>query len=142
MVFWPRSPPVGLIIAPFRPCSVYRNRARGLMMYGLFGRSSIRELMPEEVAEGLATDKILLIDVREPNETARERISGALLAPLSQFDPMDLPDPQGRTVVFTCASGVRSIKAAEVAQAAGFAYDAHLAGGIKSWKAAGLPVET
>jgi len=44
--------------------------------------------------------------------------------------------------VFTCASGVRSIKAAEIAQAAGFAYDAHLAGGIKSWKASGLPVET
>jgi rhodanese-related sulfurtransferase len=112
------------------------------MMYGLFGRSSTRELMPEEVAEGLAADKILLIDVREPNETARERITGALLAPLSQFDPVDLPDPQGRMVVFICASGVRSIKAAEVAQAAGFAYDAHLAGGIKSWKAAGLPVET
>ena len=111
-------------------------------MYGLFGRGSIRDLMPEEVAEGIAADKILLIDVREPNETARERISGALLSPLSQFDPIDLPDPQGRTVVFTCASGIRSIKAAEIAQAAGFAYDAHLAGGIKSWKAAGLPVET
>jgi rhodanese-related sulfurtransferase len=61
--------------------------------------------------------------------------------PLSQFDPLDLPDPQGRTVVFTCASGIRSIKAAEIAQAAGRAYDAHLAGGIKAWKAAGLPVE-
>jgi rhodanese-related sulfurtransferase len=111
-------------------------------MYGLFGRSSIRDLTPEEVAEGLAVNKIMLIDVREPNETAHERISGALLTPLSQFDPIDLPDPGGREVVFTCASGVRSIKAAEIAQAAGFAYDAHLAGGIKSWKAAGLPVET
>jgi len=111
-------------------------------MYGLFGRGSIRDLTPEEVAEGLVADKIILIDVREPNETAHERIPGALLVPLSQLDPIDLPDPQGREVVFTCASGVRSIKAAEIAQAAGFAYDAHLAGGIKSWKSAGLPVET
>ena len=111
-------------------------------MYGLFGRGSIRELMPEEVAEGIAADKIMLIDVREPNETARERISGALLAPLSQFDPIDLPDPQGRMVVFTCASGIRSIKAAEIAQAAGLPHNAHLAGGIKAWKAAGLPTET
>jgi rhodanese-related sulfurtransferase len=110
-------------------------------MYGLFGRGAVRDLIPEEVAEGLAAGKILLIDVREPNETAGERIGGALLAPLSQFDPIDLPDPQGRTVVFTCASGIRSIKAAEIAQAAGLAYDAHLAGGLKSWKAAGLPVE-
>jgi len=54
-----------------------------------------------------------------PMRPCRERIGGALLAPLSQFDPIDLPDPQGRLVVFTCASGVRSIKAAEIAQAAG-----------------------
>ena len=111
-------------------------------MFGLFGRGAVHDLMPEEVAEGLAAEKILLIDVREPAETAVERISGAVLAPLSRFDPVDLPDPQGRTVVFTCASGIRSVKAAEIAQAAGLAYDAHLAGGIKSWKAAGLPVET
>jgi rhodanese-related sulfurtransferase len=115
---------------------------KGHLMYGLFGRSSIQDLTPEEVSEGLAADKIMLVDVREPNETARERIRGAVLAPLSQFDPIDLPDPQGRLVVFTCASGIRSIKAAEIAQAAGLPYDAHLAGGIKSWKAAGLPVET
>src|ERR1700733_6191989 len=114
----------------------------GGTMFGLFGRGQIRDLMPEEVAEGLAADKILLIDVREPNETARERINGALLAPLSQFDPVDLPDPNGRMVVFTCASGIRSIKAAEIAQAAGLAFDAHLAGGIKAWKAAGFPPET
>jgi rhodanese-related sulfurtransferase len=111
-------------------------------MFGLFGRGAVRDLTPEEVAEGLAGDQILLIDVREPNETASERITGAILMPLSQFDPLDLPDPQGRTVVFTCASGIRSVKAAEMAQAAGLAFDAHLAGGTKAWKAAGLPVET
>ena len=44
-------------------------------------------------------------------------------------------------MVFTCGSGVRSIKAAEIAQAAGLGYDAHLAGGLKAWKAAGLPTE-
>jgi rhodanese-related sulfurtransferase len=111
-------------------------------MFGLFGRGGVRDLTPEEVAAGLTADEMLLIDVREPNETALERIPGAVLMPLSQFDPVDLPDPQGRVVVFTCASGIRSVKAAEIAQAAGRAYDAHLAGGIRAWKAAGLPVET
>ena len=111
-------------------------------MFGLFGRGEVRDLTPEEVAEGLAADRILLIDVREPNETARERIRGSFLAPLSQFDPVDLPDPQDRMVVFTCASGIRSVKAAEISRAAGLAFDAHLAGGIKAWKAAGLPVES
>jgi len=48
-------------------------------MYGLFGRGAIRDLTPEEVAEGLAAGKIIAwIDVREPNETARERIGGRI----------------------------------------------------------------
>jgi rhodanese-related sulfurtransferase len=111
-------------------------------MFGLFGRSQVRNLGPEEVAAELAADRVLLVDVREPNETARERIPGAVLMPLSVFDPRDLPDPAGREVVFSCASGIRSVKAAEMAQAAGLSYRAHLAGGIKAWKAAGLPTET
>src|SRR5579871_3196534 len=80
---------------------------KGQFMYGLFGRGSIRNLAPEEVARGLAANHILLIDVREPDESADERIRGALLVPLSRFDPLDLPDPQGREVVFVSASGVQ-----------------------------------
>ena len=110
-------------------------------MFGWLGRSTVRNLTPQEVANGLAADAVLLIDVREAAETAGERFPGAVLMPLSQFDPSLLPQPDGRTVVFACASGVRSIRASEVAQAAGFAYDAHLAGGLKSWKAAGLPTQ-
>jgi rhodanese-related sulfurtransferase len=34
------------------------------------------------------------------------------------------------------------VKASEIAQAAGLPYDSHLAGGIKGWKAAGLPTES
>jgi rhodanese-related sulfurtransferase len=112
-------------------------------MYGLFGRgSAVRDLTAEEVAEGMQAGRILLIDVREDNETAVERIPGSVLLPLSVFDPMDIPDPQGRMVVFSCRSGNRSVKASEIAQAAGLAYDAHLAGGIKGWKEAGFPTET
>jgi rhodanese-related sulfurtransferase len=112
-------------------------------MYGLFGRGvSVNDLTPEEVAEGMKANEIMLIDVREDRETALERIPGALLMPLSAFDPMEIPDPQGRKVVFSCNSGNRSVKASETAQAAGLPYDSHLAGGIKGWKAAGLPTET
>ncbi len=62
--------------------------------------------------------------------------------PLSRLDPMEIPDPAGRKVVFSCNSGNRSVKASEIAQAAGLPYDSHLAGGIKGWKAAGLPTES
>lgn len=102
----------------------------------------VQNLSPEAVAKGMREGHILLIDVREDRETAVERIPGALLLPLSRFDPRDIPDPQGRRVVFTCASGVRSVRASEIAQAEGIGYDAHLAGGLKAWKAAGYPSET
>jgi rhodanese-related sulfurtransferase len=103
---------------------------------------TVQELSPEDVARGLTEGRILLIDVREPNETALERYPGAVEVPLSDFDPADIPDPQGRQVVFACRSGKRSVTASLAAQADGFPYDAHLTGGLLAWKAAGLPTET
>ncbi|HTQ82220.1 MAG TPA: rhodanese-like domain-containing protein [Pseudolabrys sp.] len=102
----------------------------------------VQNLTPEEVARGLAEGRMLLVDVREPNETAIERYPGAVIVPLSSFDPADIPDPQGKQVVFACRSGRRSVTAALAAQDQGFAYKSHLAGGILAWKAAGLPTET
>ena len=103
---------------------------------------SVSDLTPQEVAQGLEGGRILLVDVREPNETALERIPGSVLVPLSTFDPVEIPEPAGRDVVFTCRSGRRSITASLAAQEQGFAYGSHLAGGILAWKAAGLPTET
>ena len=103
---------------------------------------SVRDLTPEEVARGLEEGRILLVDVREPNETALERFPGAVLVPLSSFDPADIPEPAGRDVVFACRSGRRSVTASLAAQEQGFPYGSHLAGGILAWKAAGLPTET
>ena len=97
--------------------------------------------LPEDVARGLA-EGILLVDVREPNETEVERYPEAFYLPMSEFDPAAIPDPQGRQVVFACRSGNRSVTASLLAQAAGLPYDAHLAGGIKAWKELGLPTET
>jgi rhodanese-related sulfurtransferase len=110
-------------------------------MSSVFDRSSVRDLAPDEVARGLEAGEIVLVDVREPNETMLERIPGSVLVPLSTFDPDEIPDPEGRTVVFSCRSGNRSVKASELAQAAGLPYKAHLAGGIIAWKAAGYPTE-
>jgi rhodanese-related sulfurtransferase len=104
-------------------------------------RGPVQDLSPEEVARGLTEGSMLLVDVREPNETAQESFPEAALLPLSSFDPAAIPDPAGRRVVFACRSGKRSFTAAMMAQAAGLPYDAHLAGGILAWKAAGLPTQ-
>jgi rhodanese-related sulfurtransferase len=106
------------------------------------GRDDVQDLDPDEVAKGLTDGTILLVDVREPNETDIERYPDAVYMPMSEFDPAALPDPQGKRVVFACRSGNRSVTASLMAQTAGLPYNTHLAGGIKAWKAAGLPTET
>jgi rhodanese-related sulfurtransferase len=99
----------------------------------------VEDLTPGDVSKGMAEGRYLLVDVREPNEVAVEAYPGAVVVPLSTFDPKAIPDPQGKTVVFACRSGKRSVTASLAAQAAGLPYDKHLAGGILGWKAAGLP---
>ena len=102
----------------------------------------VQNLTPQDVARGLTEGRILLVDVREPNETDVERYPEAFYLPMSEFDPAAIPDPQGRQVVFACRSGNRSVTASLMAQAAGLPYNAHLAGGIKAWKEVELPTET
>jgi rhodanese-related sulfurtransferase len=102
----------------------------------------VTNLTPEEVAAGLSEGTILLVDVREPNETAVESYPDAVIVPLSQFDPAAIPDPEGKQVVFACRSGRRSVTASLAAQDQGYPYRAHLAGGIIAWKQAGLPTKT
>ena len=103
---------------------------------------SVKNLQPDEVAKGVADGRMLLVDVREPNEIEVEAFPDAVVVPLSSFDPHAIPDPQGKQVVFACRSGRRSVTASQAAQAHGLPYDAHLAGGILAWKAAGLPTES
>jgi len=112
------------------------------MADGSGGEPRVHDLTPEDVARGLADGRMLLVDVREQNEVALERYPAAVVVPLSSFDPAAIPDPQGRQVVFACRSGRRSVTASLAAQEQGFPYDAHLAGGILAWKAAGLDTET
>jgi rhodanese-related sulfurtransferase len=102
----------------------------------------VRDLMPEDVARGLEEGRMVLVDVRELNETELERYPGAVIVPLSAFDPAAIPEPEGREVVFACRSGRRSVTASLAAQEQGYPYSSHLAGGILAWKAAGLPTET
>src|SRR5207344_638604 len=98
----------------------------------------VKNLQPDEVAKGLQEGRMLLVDVREPNEIEVEAFPEAVVVPLSQFDPSAIPDPQGKQVVFACRSGNRSVTASLAAQTAGLPYDTHLAGGMKAWKELGL----
>jgi rhodanese-related sulfurtransferase len=94
-------------------------------------------ISPAKAKELLAKGAVL-VDIREADEHARERIPGALHAPLSTLG--DRLPAGGPMVVFHCRSGMRTaMNAGRLGQAAGCeAYI--LEGGIDAWRAAGLPV--
>lgn len=107
--------------------------------------STIREAAPRDVKTWLQKGECVLIDVREPDEHARERITGSKLLPLSRFDPQQaaaLAKP-GQTIVMHCRSGRRSSDACRMAASLADAGVAviNMTGGIEAWKTDGLPVE-
>jgi rhodanese-related sulfurtransferase len=100
---------------------------------------TVIDLARDTVKRGLADRSIVLVDVREPHEFAAGHIPGSVSLPLSRFDVSEIPE--GKRVVFSCAAGVRSVRAAEFAQASGRDIREHYKGGFKDWLAAGEPVE-
>ena len=81
-----------------------------------------------------AGDNIQLIDVRMQNEFEFAKIEGAKLIPLPDImRRMDEFDPS-KEIVVHCKTGIRSARAIEMLQQAGFEGDmANLVGGITAW---------
>ncbi|NBN65674.1 rhodanese-like domain-containing protein [Pannonibacter tanglangensis] len=100
--------------------------------------TAVLETLDVEEAHALhLANDIVLIDVRTPAEYGFEHVAGALLAPVSDFDPARLPEGGARPVVLICGSGMRSRRMAERCIEAGFSHVRHVGGGFSAWKAAG-----
>ncbi len=93
------------------------------------------------VEQWMREDNVVLIDVRETSEFDQEHIPGALLQPLSVFDPELFPKVPGKNVVLHCAVGKRSEAAGKMLINEGHANILHMSGGIKAWKEAGFDID-
>ena len=101
-------------------------------------KAAPKPVSPEQAAD-LVKSGAVLIDVREPDEHARERIAGAVCLPLSGFDDSRLAEGP---VVFHCRSGARTaLHADRLAAKAGGQACYVVEGGLDAWKKAGLPVQ-
>ena len=104
-------------------------------------------------AKRLLDEGAVLIDVREPDEHARERVPGARNRPLSRLGSRETGGAEtggaetggaetggARAVIFHCRSGARTSANAARLAAASDCQAYLLEGGIDAWKKAGLPV--
>ncbi len=105
-----------------------------------FGK--IPEVSPQELAEKLRGPRPpLLLDVRTAAEWNHGHIAGAVHVPIQNFRE-EFPRHAGdrdREVIAICLSAHRSIPAVRVLRSAGFGRAAQLQGGMRAWRAAGLP---
>jgi rhodanese-related sulfurtransferase len=104
---------------------------------------SLPKISPTD-AKRLLDRGAILVDIREADEHAREKLAGAHHLPLSKLDEAELALHEGKPVIFHCRSGARTQShARRLAGKVGGVCEAFIIdGGLEAWKKAGLPVVT
>ena len=88
-------------------------------------------------------EKAVVVDVSETEEFAAGHVGGAKSVPFSQIEQR-LPEVvKNKTLplILVCPNGARANRALGVAKKLGYDKAQVLAGGLKAWKDANLPVE-
>ena len=100
---------------------------------------SITAITPQ-AARQLLDDGAVLIDIRSPDEYAREHIAAARSIPMEQLSGPAPALEKASVVIFHCRSGKRTqLNAPKLSNCA--SCDLYiLEGGLDAWKQAGLPV--
>ncbi len=110
----------------------------------------VETIAAEAAVDLVGRDDIVLVDLRDPRELAREgKVPGAFHCPRGMLEFWIDPDSpyhkpvfqEDKRFVFFCAGGWRSALAAATAADMGLKPVAHIAGGFGAWKAAGGPIE-
>jgi molybdopterin/thiamine biosynthesis adenylyltransferase/rhodanese-related sulfurtransferase len=94
---------------------------------------SHQEISPQSLKERLDKgDKLLILDVRDPEEYAIANIGGVLI-PLSELEQRFAEVDKSQEIVVICHHGVRSRHAAQFLAAQGYPNVSNLQGGIDRW---------
>ena len=85
------------------------------------------------------TQAPLLVDVRERDEFATVRATGAVLLPISEFVARHAELPKDRPLLMICQAGSRSASATAFLLQQGWSDVRNVEGGTGAWAMAGLP---
>jgi len=113
----------------------------GLLLWPRLGGGA-SGLTPQETVQMINRERAIVIDVCEPTEFAAGHVTGSRNVPLGQLTgAKELPGDKARPLVLVCASGMRASRAAKLLAQQGHQQVHVLAGGMKAWREAQLPVE-
>jgi rhodanese-related sulfurtransferase len=113
-------------------------------------KQQIENLTPQQVVEELSKGNVLLVDIRDAEQLKQNgKIANSLHASRGMLEfyadaatPYHKPEfDKDKRIILHCASGGRSALAAVTLKEMGYDQVAHMDGGLKAWKEAGLPTE-
>ncbi len=99
-------------------------------------KARIKETNPNEVCQWVKDNRsIVLVDVREAVDYAKDHIEGAVSVPrgILELEIDELVPDQDAVIVTYCGGGSRSALAADTLQAMGYENVLSMAGGWRGW---------
>jgi len=105
--------------------------------------SDVKHVDPKQAQPLIAEKKVVVLDVRTPEEFKAGHIAGAtnINFRAADFEKRVADLDKNKSYLVHCASGGRSTSCLSVLKKLKFESVYHLDGGINAWKKAGLPVK-
>lgn len=114
----------------------------GMLLWQTIKGSGGKNISVGEATLMINRQDALVVDVRETAEWSAGHIPDARHLPLSQFAKhlVEIEKFKDKPLILVCASGNRSSSACNALKKSGFSQVFNLAGGMRAWIDAGLPV--
>lgn len=113
-----------------------------LLMVPALKGAGAGSLTPADAVQRINREKAVVVDVREAEEYVTGHITNAKNIPLVQLDERlpQVAKNKSVPVVLVCEKGARAVRAEAMAKKLGYEKAQALAGGMKGWRDAGMPV--
>lgn len=115
----------------------------GMLAWPMVRGANAGSLTAQGAVQLINRQRAVVVDVREPDEFAAGHVTGAKNVPLNQLEQKLPTTVKNKTLplLLVCATGGRAQRAVAMAKKLGYEQAQAVAGGLKSWKDANLPVE-
>ena len=115
----------------------------GLLLWPVLQGATLAGIAPAAAIQLINREKAVVVDVCEATEFAQGHIVGSKNIPLGELEAKLAQAVKNKALplVLVCQTGARSGRAVAMAKKLGYEQAQSLAGGLKAWKAANLPVE-
>jgi rhodanese-related sulfurtransferase len=135
--------PFGFVRNPVFQIGVVLVAVIAVVLIALGGQSS--SSLPAEISVDKAYDLYqkgaFVLDVREQSEWDEFHAPNTTLIPLGELAGRVNELPKDKQIVVVCRSGNRSQKGRDILKQAGFSNVTSMAGGLKTWRDKGYPIE-